>query len=129
MRCGSGFLALRLLPPAVHPKPLLGVAQHEALERRVVRTCCEPYLLASIVALDRSHGLFEAEHVRSVGFAPACCRKHRRSCGQGDDRQALERPRRMSEKIHTYSVRRARMLIEGEYNHVARLEPLEDGVE
>src|SRR5262249_19095716 len=120
---------LRILPAAVHPIPLRGVAQDQPLERGVVPTRGRANLLARTVAFDRRDRFFETKHVLAVGLAPACRRQDRRAGGESQNGEALESPRRMAEELDRDAVRRSGMLVEGKHDDVAGSEAIENLVE
>src|SRR4030095_4769606 len=122
-------LAAHRLPAPVHPVPLLRARENEPLEGFVVGTRVRADRVVRVVALDRCERVFEAQHVMAVGFAPARGRQHGRTGRERNDREALERPRRMSEEVDLDAVRRARVLVERKDNHVAGRQRGEDRIE
>src|SRR5690349_1253554 len=119
----------RALPAPVHPVPLLRVAQDQALQRGIVRPRVAADFLAGIGARLGRERLLEAQHVRSVGLAPARRRKHLRLRCEGDERETLERPGGMAEEIDLDAVPRRSVLVEREDDRVACREPIEYGFE
>ncbi len=117
------------LPAPVHPIPLLRMAQHQSLERHVVRARIDRDRFTRVGRLDRRHRRFEAQHMATVGLAPARRGHDRRARGERNDREALERPRRLIEEAGLDAVRRARMLVERKDDHVAALQHREHRVE
>src|SRR6185437_16678761 len=69
---GLGLSPLGTRPPEapVHPPPLLGMAEDQPLERRVVCARRTRDRLVHVRHVDRRHRLLEAQHVRSIGVAP-----------------------------------------------------------
>ena len=84
---------------------------------------------SGIVGGDDRQRRLEAQHVRTVGLAPRRRRKHRRAGRERDDREALERARRVAEELDVDAVGPARMLVEREHDRVAVLQQLEHAVE
>ena len=84
----------------MHPDPLLRMSQEHALEGCVVGARVAANRLARILALVERQRLFEADHVRPVGFARTRGRDDRRAgfeCQQGE---ALKGTGGLAEKIH-----------------------------
>src|SRR5947209_14415586 len=103
----------------MHPEPLFRMPEDQPLEDGVVGARSAPDLLTYVGVFDRRHGILEAQHVPTIGLAPACRRHYRRTGRQRDDGQALEGPGTMPEKFALDSVRRTRVLVEREDDDVA----------
>src|SRR5439155_105557 len=125
----SALLAGCRLPPAMDPIPLLGMPQHQPLERSVERARRRVDRFVGVLVVDGRNRLFEAQHVPAVRLAPAGGGQHRRAGCERDDRETLERARRMTEELDVDAVGAMRVLIEWKHDDVAGFEAFDDPVE
>src|SRR5262245_60431455 len=86
-------------PPPVHPDTLFGVTQQHPFERSIVGAGILPDRFARVFALDEGERFFKAQDMRAVRLAPTGGRDDRRFGAQSENRQALERPGRMTKKV------------------------------
>src|SRR5437773_7772062 len=113
----------------MYPIPLFGMPQDQPLERRIERAGCRPDRFVGILVVDGRNRLFEAQHVAAIRLAPTGGGQHGRTGRERDDRETLERARRMTEELDVDAVGAMRVLIEWKDNHVAGFEAIDDPVE
>ena len=107
----------------MHPVPLLRMAQNQALERRIECARGETNRLVRVGVIHQYERRLEAQHVTSIGLAPARRRHHRGAGGKRQYRETLERSGRMAEKFNVDAVRPMGMLIEGKYEGIKIANP------
>ena len=124
-RIASASCPPQVLPPPVHPVPLLWVAQDQSFEHRVVRACVATDLLARVSRIRSSPSLprSAARACRRARASSTRARRERRwrarawrGCGTSTPGGRRSRPG---------CRRRPGVLIERKHDYVAGLEPIE----
>src|SRR2546429_2245227 len=87
------------LPAPVDPIPLFGMPQHQPLEGRIERARHSADRFVGILVVGEQKRIFESQHVPAVRLAPAGGGQNGRAGCERDDRETLERSRRMAEEL------------------------------
>ena len=119
----------RSLPAAVHPPPLLGVAQDQPLEHRIVCARIAADFFVVVPALDRRERVLEAQDMPPVGLAPGRGRHNGCAGGARDNREAAKRACGITEEFDLDAIAPARVLIEREQDQIVRFQASDEQIE